>query len=365
LFKLAADGVELVKAYENEQVFTLASTGSELLVGVSGQGTSRVEVLDGEETEAFLKLPDVAYIWDLVFIDDKIVGRDELIIATGTEGKVLRFFDGAKEPEVVLDTNQSNVLSLAVDPKGVIYAGTDTDGLVYRIDRQGNPFVVYDAPEAEVSTLVAMPDGTVYAGTAAAEQARPGRLEQPGKEEEGRPDVEPLKLDKPEPQPLAQPEAPLEKAEDAAEAEAEGAAEQPAEEKEGEGENEDNGNDEAAGKPTPTKEQYDALRDALKKRLDAARESGQFDASADKAIAGNTNSKLDRPSRAKPATPQGNKKGNAIYQIAPDGFVAEVFRESVMILAIVPHDDKLIVATGNEGGDHRPAPMAVTSLTRN
>ncbi|MFK7790648.1 MAG: hypothetical protein AB8C95_14285 [Phycisphaeraceae bacterium] len=345
LYKLTADGVELIKAYENEQVFTLASTGNELLVGISGQGTSRVEVLDGDETEEFLKLPEAKYIWDIVFLDDKVVGRDELIIATGTEGKVLRFFDGAKQPEVVLETGQANILSLAVDAKGNIFAGTDTDGLVYRIDREGNPFVVYDAPESEISTLVAMPDGTVYAGTAAADQARPGRLEQPGKLEEGRPDIEPLDLNKPEPKPLDNGEAP-------AEPDAEVAAPEAEDEEavnEGEVEQAEEANEEPAGKPTPSKEQYDALREALKERLDAARESGQFDASADKAPAGDTGAQPSRPSRAKPATPQQKKKGNAIYRIAPDGFVAEVFRESAMILSIIPHDGKLIVATGNEG----------------
>lgn len=344
LLKLTDEGVEVVKAYEGEQVFTLASTGSELIVGVSGSGSSRVEVLDGDELETIIKLPETAYLWDIVFVDDKVAGRDELILATGTQGKVLRFFDGADKPEVVLESKQGNILSLAVDAKGNIFAGTDTDGLIYRIDREGNPFVVYDAPEAEISTLVAMPDGTIYAGTAAAEQARPGRLEQPEKAEEGRPDVEPIELDQPEPQPLAQPKVPAEAVEpvepDAVDAPDEAGADEG-----------DAANDEPAGKPTPTKEQYDALREALKERLDEARESGQFDAAADKAPANNDNpsARPSRPSRAKPAAPAQTKKGNAIYRIAPDGFVSEVFRESAMILSIVPHEGKLIVATGNEG----------------
>ncbi|MGB0768584.1 MAG: hypothetical protein ACPGYV_12865, partial [Phycisphaeraceae bacterium] len=348
LLKITDDGVEQIKTYTNEQVFTLASTGSELIVGVSGAGTSRVEVLDGDELETIVKLPDTAYIWDLLFVDDKssASSRDELILATGAEGKVLRFFDGADEPTVLLDTQQTNVLSLAIDPAGNLFAGTDTDGLIYRIDRKGNPFVVYDAFEAEIATLVAMPDGTVYAGTAAAEQAKPGRLEQPEKLEEGRPDVEPLELDKPEPKPLGQPDVPAEAKPDA-EAEAADAAE-PADNADDAETAEPADQEPPAGKPTPTKEQYDELREALKARLDAARESGQFDASADKAPAGNARS-ANRPSRAKPAAPPQNKKGNAIYRIAPDGFVAEVFRESAMILAIVPHDDKLIVTTGNEG----------------
>ncbi|MBX2850435.1 MAG: hypothetical protein KTR15_01670 [Phycisphaeraceae bacterium] len=344
LLKLTDGGVEVVAEYKNEQVFTLTDYEGDLLIGVSSASKARVERLTADGPATLFELPDTQYVWDLLPVGKDNVGPDRLLIATGAEGKVLSVKEGGDKATVLLETSQTNILSLATDGQGNVFAGTDTDGLIYRIDKDGNPFVVYDAPEAEVSTLVAMPDGTVYAGTAAAEQARPGRLEQPEKAEEGRPDVEPIDLDKPEPQPLAQPKVPAEAA-DAPDAE--DAVEQPGDAEEGE---RNEANDEAAGKPTPTKEQYDELREALKERLEAARESGQFDASADKAPAtDNPGTRPDRPSRAKPAAPPSNKKGNAIYRIAPDGFVAEVFRESAMILSIVPHDGKLIVATGNEG----------------
>ncbi|MEM9347538.1 MAG: Ig-like domain-containing protein [Planctomycetota bacterium] len=344
ILKLTDNGVEVVAEYSGEQVFSLTDYEGELLIGVSSATKSRVERLVSGGSEAIFEIPDTQYIWDLLPLGKDNIGPDRLILATGSKGKVLSVDEGSEEVSVLLETNQANILSLAADGQGNIFAGTDTDGLLYRIDSGGNPFVVYDAPEAEIATLVAMPDGTIYAGTAAAEQARPGRLEQPSKLEEGRPDVEPIDLETPEPQPLTQPNVPEQAV---AEPEGEASAEPAGEAAEGEG---DAPNNEAAGKPTPTKEQYDALRVALKDRLDAARESGQFDASADKAPAATNNAtQPNRPSRAKPAAPPTNKKGNAIYRIAPDGFVAEVFRESAMILSIVPHEDKLIVATGNEG----------------
>lgn len=342
LLKLTNDGVEVVAEYKNEQVFTLADYEGDLLIGISSSDKSRIDRLTNDGPETLIELPGTQYVWDLLPVGKDNVGPDRLVIATGTQGKVLSVKEGGDKATVLLESNQGNILSLAADNQGNIFAGTDTDGLIYRIDKDGNPFVVYDAPEAEISTLVAMPDGTIYAGTAAAEQARPGRLEQPEKAEEGRPDVEPIDLDKPEPQPLAQPKVPAEAAKPAEP----DAAEQPALDAAGQDEA---AKDEPAGKPTPTKEQYDALREALKERLDEARESGQFDAASDKAPAGDNNAKPSRPSRAKPAAPPANKKGNAIYRIAPDGFVTEVFRESAMILSIVPHDGKLIVATGNEG----------------
>lgn len=307
--------IEIAK-YENEQVFAMTAVGSDLFVGISSNGNTRVELLDQGEVKATIKLPDTTYVWDLAWIDDKIVGSDEIIIATGPEGKVFRVTeDTIDKPEVVLDTQQDNALSLAADGKGQIYVGTDGEGLIYRVDREGNPFVVYDAPEAEVAALAVGPAGNLYAGTAAADQAKPGRLAQPQKEEQGRPE--------PEPEPEVQ-EVPEQQPEEPAEPEAE-----------------------AAPAPKPTPEQYDALRENLKERLEAARESGKLDGDADDPA--NAGAAPSRPSRAKPAAPAKKKPGNAVYRISPDGFVTEVFRESAMILAIVPNDDRLIVATGNEG----------------
>jgi hypothetical protein len=58
-------------------------------------------------------------------------------------------------------------LSVAIAPDGVVYAGSDGEGLIYRIARDGKASVVFDAPQSDVRTLLVAPDGTLYAGTAA------------------------------------------------------------------------------------------------------------------------------------------------------------------------------------------------------
>src|SRR5690606_2715227 len=104
----------------------------------------------------------------------------------------------ADAPEAVelLDAAQANLLCLGRDGKGNIYAGSDTDGLVYRIrvnadagddQPRAQVFVIYDAPEPEIGALLVLEDGTVFVGTADAEQARPGRLSEAVSEEAGRP----------------------------------------------------------------------------------------------------------------------------------------------------------------------------------
>ncbi|MFA9477971.1 hypothetical protein ACERK3_06625 [Phycisphaerales bacterium AB-hyl4] len=409
LMRFNADGeFDEVIALPNEQVFTLDRIDGELLVAVSG-ASSRLATLDADgELVTLVELPDVQYIWDTVVRDDAIY------LATGTEGQVLRVArEGGgtfSEPTVVLDANQTNVLTLAADANGRLYAGTDTDGLIYRLTpRNGDEweaFVLYDAPEPEVAALLVLDDGTVFAGTADAEQARPGRLEDAAADPAGRPDVPagpepapPAEDDMPEPEdiPAVPPEAdPIEDPDgDGVEAPGEpepqngdeaiddvdgvvddpepdpmramirrwqagplaaspstsrldtnnapDAPETPAD------------SDAPAAAPevtpdaTPTAEQRDRMREQVRGQLRDARDTGTLQAGVRAAPRQQARraptSQRARPAEARRAT----QAGNAIYRIDPQGFVNEVFRESVMIFKIVEAGDRLLVATGNEG----------------
>ena len=183
LLKRTDDGFETVAKFPGEQVFCLHEGEDGLLVGVSGEN-SRVMTYDGEELREAVRLDEVRYLWDME------TNGLELYLATGAEGRVLATAidpDGAvAEGEAIrtlLDTEQINVLCLDRDDEGRLYAGTDTQGLVFRLtfvgENEVEPYVLLDAAEPEIGDLVVMPDGTVYAGTADANQARPGRLEQP------------------------------------------------------------------------------------------------------------------------------------------------------------------------------------------
>ncbi|MEM0915150.1 MAG: hypothetical protein AAGK09_11140, partial [Planctomycetota bacterium] len=169
------------------QAFALGTHDGQLLVGVSGE-PAQLLTLDAQgEAASTVDLPeDVRYVWDVV----SLPGDGGLILATGPSGQLLRVTaDG--EAETLYDATQANLLSLAASPTASgfpMYAGTDTDGLVYRFASADEPpYVVYDAAEPEVAAIVVADDGQVYFGTADAEQARPGRLEQPADAEAGRP----------------------------------------------------------------------------------------------------------------------------------------------------------------------------------
>ncbi len=61
----------------------------------------------------------------------------------------------------------THLLCVAVGQDGQVYAGSDGEGLIYRIARDGKVTVLFDAPQSDVRTLLVLPDGTLYAGTAA------------------------------------------------------------------------------------------------------------------------------------------------------------------------------------------------------
>src|SRR5262249_32477037 len=63
-------------------------------------------------------------------------------------------------------TKQEHVLCVAVGPDGQVYAGSDKNGLVYRIDAKGKGFVLYQAAQTEVRSIHVTRD-SVYGGTSA------------------------------------------------------------------------------------------------------------------------------------------------------------------------------------------------------
>jgi hypothetical protein len=335
LLKRSGDEIETIVELEGEQIFCLDLTADgKLLVGISGT-QSRLAILDGGTLTDLVRFEKVRYIWDVV------VDGDRIVVATGTDGRLLEVKLGGDEPEIVelFDAAQANILCLGRDKQGRIYAGTDTDGLVYRIsfDDKGDAsvFVLFDAPEPEIGALVVRDDGTVFAGTADAEQARPGRLEEAESEQRGRP-ANGDEATPPQPrQPGEQPNLPP-KAEPVGDAQATSATAE-------------------AQTPfpppapaAPTVEQFDRLRQEVRRRLLSARrlQPLQSGSSPRRSSSGAASS---GSRRAGPAAEQEAKSGNAVYRITADGFVNEVFRESVMILNILEHNGRLLVATGNEG----------------
>ena len=406
--------IEEVLRLPASQVFSLDLTEEgALLVAISSSTNSRVAVLDGEELQTLVELEGVRYIWDMV------VDGSHLYVGTGTDGKLLRIDlnddHPPNEPKVIdlLDAAQSNLLCLAQDRHGRICVGTDTDGLVYRVtvadDGLSQVFVLYDAPEPEIGTLLAMDDGTLYAGTADAEQARPGRLDE-ATEEFGRPELteskkpatpEDLPQVPPKPDPKnPAPNTPLEPLQDQPEDSSStndlfkedlnalvnpqhrrpSNASVPLDARERRAQDETN-LERSVRLDRPMKAQplggnadidssdsHDVLRELIRRRIEEAKRSGLGrPSSQNSGGVANRNSSLRnrRGKRSRAQTERESKEGNAIYRIDPEGFVTEVFRESVMILNLINDPsgtEQLLVATGNEGQIFRVDPASEETI---
>jgi len=311
---------------EAEVINALAQAGDGLIYAATGPN-GIIYKIDGEKVSRFATLPDGGSALSLLF--DKngklLVGtgggdqakiytidgrgrarvfhepqdaryvwamargpRNQIYAATGIEGQLHVIDADGKTSKVLADIKPKNILCLAYGPDNMLYAGTDEDGLIYRINpTTGGLYVMYDAKEPEISAIVVDHQGNVFASTAWDSQARPGRAvaDKPG----GKPDR-------------------------ADEERHEGTAETRPSGKSGKS-NDDNGN-----------KKKEKAEEELKTRAlkIASTQRGR--------IAGVTAG-----------------AGNAIYRIDADGFVTEVFREPVMILAMAEDEGILYAATGNEG----------------
>ncbi len=74
--------------------------------------------------------------------------------------------------ELYYDTGQSHITGLALDSQGRLLAGTEPNGILYRISAKDKAFVLYDANLPEIRAIVPMPDGTVYAAALGGSIAR-------------------------------------------------------------------------------------------------------------------------------------------------------------------------------------------------
>jgi hypothetical protein len=103
---------------------------------------------------------DATHVWDIV--EDK---QGNLYAATGDEGKIYQITPQGKI-SVAFDSQESQILCLALAPDGSIYAGTGPSGLIVRIGTDGKSRVIYQSPETYVWSLTVDAKGqNLYAGT--------------------------------------------------------------------------------------------------------------------------------------------------------------------------------------------------------
>src|SRR5919112_1403543 len=159
IFRVTADGkgALLYDAAELDVTALVVGRDGALYAGTSPEGKVYRVTADGR-AEVYFDPPD-KYIWSLA-----VLGDGSLAVGTGDAGKLYRVRAAGAKPEssLLINTNQTHVISLAADARGNLIAGTDPGGLVLRISPEGKAFALFDSPLREVHALALAPDNSIY-----------------------------------------------------------------------------------------------------------------------------------------------------------------------------------------------------------
>ncbi|MHC5059915.1 MAG: NHL repeat-containing protein [Planctomycetota bacterium] len=156
------------QTFVNEHIFAMAidSAGC-LLAAVSGDNC-RLMRLENGYFETIYRPEGATYIL--------AISLDELgniYLGTGPEGKVFRLGPTGQNPQLVYDSRDKNILSLAVGRDDFIYAGSDKRGLVYKINPTTNTAsVLYDSEQSEITSLLFDGDDNLYVAATSAEAVK-------------------------------------------------------------------------------------------------------------------------------------------------------------------------------------------------
>jgi hypothetical protein len=156
VYKIGADGKSsLLWSSDQPEVFALAVDATGALYAATSPDGKVYRLENGKAIEFFA--PKAKYIWSLAIAKD-----GALFVGTGEPATIYRVDKGGSG-EQYYETGQSHVTSLAFDVHGQLLAGTEPNGILYRISAKDKAFVLYDANLPEIRSIVPMPDGTIYA----------------------------------------------------------------------------------------------------------------------------------------------------------------------------------------------------------
>jgi len=159
VYRVGSDGkgALLYDAAELDVTALAVARDGVLYAGTSPDGKVYRITSDGKAEVYFT--PGDKYIWSLAFLPD-----GSLAVGTGDSGKLYRVRAAGAKPaaSLLINTNQTHVMSLAVTAQGDLIAGTDPGGLVLRISSDGKAFGLFDAHLREIHALAPAADGSIY-----------------------------------------------------------------------------------------------------------------------------------------------------------------------------------------------------------
>ena len=156
VYQIAMSGAsKLIWTSDQPEVFAVAVSPDGVLYAATSPDGKVYRIDKGKATEFFA--PQAKYIWSLAFAKD-----GTLFVGAGNPANVYRV-DKTGKAETYYETGQSHVTALAFDSHDNVLAGTEPNGILYRISAKDKAFVLYNASLPEIRSIVPMPDGTIYA----------------------------------------------------------------------------------------------------------------------------------------------------------------------------------------------------------
>src|SRR5262249_42113576 len=133
--------------------------------------------------------------------------KGNVFAGTGTQGKIYRISPSGKG-EVLADTDEIHVRALALTGDGSLIAGTEGKGLLLSVTPTGKISVITNSPLGEITALVLGPSGRIYFATVGQSGGRGAPRQAPTPPPPARPAAPGGPEETPPGQPAPQPENP-------------------------------------------------------------------------------------------------------------------------------------------------------------
>ncbi len=168
LYAIEDDTASLIhRTSEEHALSVLPLPDGSVLLGTAPRGII-YRIAESGEVTVFADL-DVNYVWDMARSEDGLV-----YCATGAGGKILSLTSEGDVTEV-FSAPQANLMCLEIDEKrGGIYVGTQPDGIVYEVKKNGDYSILFDAEEDEIRNMVFSEGRKLYVCTAQSKPAMQG-----------------------------------------------------------------------------------------------------------------------------------------------------------------------------------------------
>ena len=172
VYRIAPDGSSAVVWNSDQpEVFAVAAGSDGHIYAASSPEGKVVRIDHGQAVDVFT--PKARYIWALAPARDGSV-----FVGCGVPANIYRV-DPSGNAELWYETGQSHVTALSFDAQGRLLAGTEPNGIIYRIAAKGKAFALYNGALPEIRTIVSGPNGAIYAaamGGSIASRAAAGQL---------------------------------------------------------------------------------------------------------------------------------------------------------------------------------------------